>query len=246
MRALGKHSLPQAFTANGEHYRLLTVLKHDFFAATGVYRDRHGQRAVLKVSRSADFAGVPLAWLGRWLCRRELHFYRKLWSLPDVPRLLATYGRNGFVLEFVQGRPLSDSATVPDGFFDRLFALSRALHERGIAYVDANKTQNILVGDDGLPHLVDFQISWDLERVGNCWLTRWVMRRLQADDFYHLLKHKRRLCPQDLTREERDCLERKSALIRLHRFIFKPYFRLRRCTLQRLRATGRLLPEGSK
>ena len=38
----------------------------------------------------------------------------------------------------------------------------------------------------------------------------------------------------------------KSAFIRAHRFVTKPYFLIRRRTFKRLRDSGQLLPEGSK
>ena len=77
-------------------------------------------------------------------------------------------------------------------------------------------------------------------------MKRWWLRRLQQEDFYHVLKHKRRIRPGDMTPDETERAARRSALIRLHRFVFKPYFMLRRRTFKRLRDTGRLLPEGSK
>src|SRR5258707_12335587 len=90
-----------------------------------------------------------------------MRFYRKLQDLPNIPRLLGTVGDTGFVHEFVAGRPLASERPVPDGFFDRLVDSLAELHRRGIAYVDTNKPENILLGDDGQPHLIDFQISWD-------------------------------------------------------------------------------------
>ena len=246
MRALGKAGLPRQFTLNGTTYRLSRAVKHDFFAATAFYRDDAGNQVVLKASRTGDFAGVPLLWLGNWLCRREMRFYNKLADLPNVPRVLGTVGPTGFVHEFVPGRPLEKDKPVPDGFFNELRDLLEELHRRRLAYVDTNKPQNILLGDDGRPHLIDFQISWDLEDFGDWWLNRWVLSRLQHEDLYHVLKHKRRIRPDEMTAEEHDRATQKSALIRLHRFVFKPWFAIRRRTFKRLRDTGRLLPEGSK
>jgi hypothetical protein len=249
MRALGKAGLPREFTLNGTTYFLTRTVKHDFFAATAFYRDGTGNTVVLKGSRTGDFAGVPLLWLGRWLCRREMRFYAKLADVPNVPRVLGTVGPTGFVHAFVPGRPLEKHVPVPDGFFTELQNLLAELHRRGLAYVDTNKPQNILLGDDGRPHLIDFQISWDGETFdipGLRTLNRWLLRRLQDEDFYHVLKHKRHMRPDEMTADETERATRKSALIRLHRFLFKPYFALRRRTFKRLRETGRLMPEGSK
>ena len=246
MRALGRAGMPGAIVVNDVRYDLARAVKHDFFAATGFYEDGRGRRVVLKMSRTQEFAGVPLRWLGRRLCRRELSFYSKLNDLRAVPKVLATVGDTGFVLEYVPGTPFSTLPRVSDGFFDELQALFRMLHQRGLAYVDADKSQNILAGDDGRPHLIDFQISFDVESPRRFWMTEIVLTLLQRSDVYHLLKHKARLRPDQLSAAERRILERRSWPIRLHRFLLKPYFGLRRRTFQRLRETGRLLPEGSK
>lgn len=245
MRALGKAGPPETFTLDGTTYRFRRTMKHDFFAATACYANDSGRQVVLKVSRTIDFAGVPLLWVGRWLCRREVHFYEKLADVPNVPKVLGTVGPTGFVHEYVPGRPLEKDRPVPERFFERLLELLEELHRRGIAYVDTNKPQNILVGDDGRPHLIDFQISYDVARAGR-WVPRqWLLRRLQQEDVYHVLKHRRRMQPEGMTRGERERSTRQSALIRLHRFATRPYFLLRRRTFKRLRDTGRLLPEGA-
>ena len=252
MRALGKTGLPASFTIDGTTYRLTQTVKHDFFAATGFYATDAGRKAVLKMGRTEEFAGFPLDWLGKWLCGREMRFYTKLADLPNVPAVLGTVGRTGFVHAYVEGRPLSKDRPVPDGFFDRLRELFEELHRRDVANVDTNKPENILLGDDGLPHLIDFQISSDLTeplplpvRMPRG-VARWWLRRMQRADLYHVLKHKRRLRKDEMTPEEVEQAQRKGTLIRLHRVVFKPYFLLRRRTFKRLRETGRLLPEGSK
>jgi predicted Ser/Thr protein kinase len=237
MRALGRSGLPGSFEIDGNTYGLMKSVKHDFFAATGFYTDDAGKKVVLKMERTACFLKLPMRWIGRALCRREMRFYGKLQDLPNVPRLLGMVGDTGFVHEYVEGRPLAKGKPVPDGFFQRLQELLAELHRRGIAYVDTNKPENILLGDDGLPHLIDFQISWD---------SPFLRRRLQREDFYHILKHKKRLRPDELTEEELARVNHISWMIRLHRAITKPYFFVRRRMFRRLRETGRLLPEGSK
>jgi hypothetical protein len=250
LRALGRRELPQQFTLNSIPYHLTRPIKHDFFAATAFYAtddvSTPHREVVLKAGRTEPFAGVPLKWLGRWLCWREMRFYTRAADIKNVPALLGTVGETGFVHAFVPGRPLSKDRPVPDHFFDRLRELIAELHRRDIAYVDANKPENILLGDDELPHLIDFQISWDLFELGNNFLNRWWLRRLQRADIYHVLKHKKRLRPDETTEDERRVVERRSTLIRVHRFITKPYFKLRRRTFKRLRDTGQLFPEGSK
>jgi hypothetical protein len=247
LRALGKSDLPLTFTVDGTTYRRERTIKHDFFAATGFYLSPDNVRVVLKMGRTQDYAGLPLAWLGRWLCDREVRFYTRCADLPNVPKVIGRVGRTGFVHAYVEGRPLSKDHPIPDTFFDDLFALLRTIHARDIAYVDTNKPQNILQGDDGRPHLIDFQISFDLHDFGgDNFLTRAILRRMQKEDRYHLLKHKRKLRPDLMTDVERAEAAHVSRFIKLHRFLTKPYFLIRRRTFKRLRATGQIAPEGSK
>ena len=246
MRALGRRDLPPTISVAGKNYRHQKTIKHDFFAATGFYVDDDGTRVVLKVGRVNDYCGFPCIGIGRWLCRRETRIYNALSDLPNVPAVLAKIGPTGFVHEYVPGRPLGEVLPVPDGFFDELVKLLGELHRRQIAYADTNKPQNILLGEDGKPHLIDFQISYDLHDFGNNLINRFVLHRLQREDIYHVLKHKRRMRPDELTDAEREAVNKVSWAIRLHRFISKPYFKFRRRTFRRLRETGQLLPEGSK
>jgi hypothetical protein len=246
MRALGRSNLPETITLDGVAWRHRQTHKHDFWAVTGFYQNDRGERAVLKMGRTEPFAGLPLEFIGRFLCRREIRFYNALRELPNVPPILGTVGATGFLHAYVEGHPLSKDRPVPDRFFDDLERLISDIHARRIAYVDANKPENILLGDDGRPHLIDFQISWDLHELGDNRLTRWFLRRLKRADIYHVLKHKKRMRPDELSEDERRIVAARSTLIRVHRIVTWPYFKLRRSTFKRLRASGRLLPEGSK
>ena len=206
--------------------------------------DRAFRRAVLKAYRTARFAGAPLRWLGRWQCRREVGFYRQLAGLPCVPALLGLVGDTAYLRAFVPGHPLSRERPVPVGFWPRLETAMREVHGHGVAYVDSNKPENVLVGDDGHPYLIDFQIAWGGGR-GNHALARWWLGRLQREDLYHVLKHKRRFDRNSMTPEELARVRRRSLLIRAHRVANRPYLIVRRRLFRWLRRTGRVLPSGS-
>lgn len=229
--------MPQAVTCRGRRYEHVETFKHDFFAATGLYRGSDGL-AVLKMGRESDFMSFPLSWIGRFLVRREAAMYERVEDLPGIPAYLGKLdGDRGFLHAFVPGHPMERHEPVGDAFFDELLGLVRALHARHIAYVDMNKRQNVLVGDDGRPHLIDFQISLFLPPRGVWRLSpfRWLLARFQHGDWYHCLKHKRRLRPDLLTPAQRAEVERLSAWIRLHRVVARPLTQLRRRILQRIR-----------
>ena len=246
MRALGRAEPPLQFLLADKNYVRTRVVKHDFWAATAFYDCQDGSRAVAKINRLEPFFGIHLAWIGRWLCRREVRVYRALGDLPNVPELLGTIGSTGFVHAFVPGRPLARREWVSDEFFPELRSAIAEIHRRNIAHVDANKRENILLGDDGRPHLIDFQISFDLHELGDWFVPRGILRQLQAADQYHLSKHQRRLRPDQLTPEQARVANHLGVVTRVHRFLGRPYFAVRRPLMKRLRSAGVLLPEGSK
>ncbi len=224
----------------------MKTFKHDFFAATGLYRGPDGL-AVLKLGRRGGFLGFPLAWIGEFLASREAAMYRRVQHLPNVPRYIGRVGANGFLHAYVPGRPLRRDDVPPDGFFPELESLLAQLHARDIAYVDLNKRENILLGDDGRPYLIDFQISVYLPRrgVGRLPPLRWLLARFQHADEYHCLKHKRRARPDQLTDEQRRNATRISPWIALHRFVARPLTQLRRRVLARLRRSESATVAGS-
>jgi hypothetical protein len=236
LRALGRGTLPETVAVNGRTYVLEQTVKHDFYAATGIYASAAGERVVFKVNRTTAVAGLPMRWLGRALRNREVRFYQRLSGLPCVTRLCAIDGQTGFVHTFAAGRPLSAVAVVPDGFFDRLREAMEAVHARGVLYVDSHKQQNFIVGDGGEPWLIDFQISLD-----GRFLPRWVRRQLQQLDVYHVLKHKSRLRPDELRPEEARIVEVKPLLSRIHRVYSTPYQKLLAWVFHKLEARGRVV-----
>jgi hypothetical protein len=245
MRALGRENLPARLEFSGRTLRWLATVKHDFWAATGFYEDDAGDRAVLKIYRTTRFAGAPLRWLGRWQCGREVAFYRHLTGLACVPALLDRISDTAYLRRFVAGHPLSREHAVPEEFWPRLDGAMREVHGRGVAYVDSNKPENILVGDDGYPYLIDFQIAWRCGPGGGYALGRWWLARLQREDLYHVLKHKRRFARESMTPIELASVRQRSFLIRAHRAINTPYRIVRRLLFRWLHRTGRVLSSGS-
>jgi hypothetical protein len=230
-RALGRGEPPDRVEIAGKHYKLVRVFKHDSWAATALYAGA-GKEVVCKFNRIQPIGPMPMRWLGRFLARREADLLCRLGDLPNIPRWSGVVSVNGRVLpnavahDFIPGHPLGDHERVDDRFFPTLRALLATMHRRGIAYVDLHKRENILVGADGQPYLIDFQIGlavpdwWPAnhEMVGA------VVRLAQHNDTYHLNKHVTR-CRPDLRPPGPKI---RPWTIRLHRMIGRPFRRLRR------------------
>ena len=240
---------PERIALAGGSYRLTKVFKHDFFAATCLYEldaAASGEtfaKIVVKFGRRQDFCGLPLAWIGKFLRDREEAIYVALAGLNGIPRWAGAIGLSDYAIEYIEGKPLDHLEKPQAGFFDELAEIFRSIHARGVAYCDTNKRSNILVGPDGRPYLVDYQLAIrrrdDLPRpVRAVWNA--VVGYMMRKDFYHLYKHKRRMAPDELRPEEEPLSRPQGLLVNLHRKLTKPYRRLRRAFLSRQYRNGKL------
>lgn len=159
-------------------------------------------------------AGVPVAirrvacgsslWLSgvvaRRLMARERAALRALEGLACVPQVderaplvaLASLdgtipsARDVLVRSWIAGVPLHEATELPRDFFDHLDALVHAIHARGVCHNDLHKEQNVLVGADGRPCLVDFQLASVHRTRERVFATR------AREDLRHVEKHRRR------------------------------------------------------
>lgn len=268
--ACGFDGVPTEIDCLGNSYVLERVLKHDFLAATALYRQatwrghpalashRHlagGEEAsaarlhdaphhvICKIGRQMHFCLLPLNWLGRLVTHVEVSHLRRCEGVPEVPTVLARPRPNVYTYEYIEGTSLAEKPALPADFFDRLLAAVRAIHARNVIHFDLHKPGNILIDSTGKPHVIDFQLSMHIG--GRALLSKRLSRRLrrwlQSYDIYHVCKHKRRLRPDLLTEDEERLSRNRSLPLRLHRAIAKPYKRIRRTCLRYLHAKGILI-----
>lgn len=160
--------------------QVVQVLKQDVFGRIELVRVG-GELAVRRVARGA-FPGAGL--VARVLLRRERRALGVLQGLAGVARVLATQGDDELLRSFVPGTPLCLAAALPRDYFERLEELVRALHERGVCHNDLHKEGNVLVGEDGYPALVDFQLASVHARRGRSFAVR------AREDLRHVWKHR--------------------------------------------------------
>jgi hypothetical protein len=237
--ALGRAELPGEVEAEGVTYKFVKLFKHDFFAATALYESvgasgGTGELAVLKIQRTYPLYGFPMKWLGRKVANHEIRVYEKLQGVRGIPEFLGRVGATGFLHAFIPGTDLHSDLPLTPGFFAELEALFAALHERHIAYVDSNKRENILYGEDGRPWLIDFQISFHAKKgERDNFLAKLILRKFVKADWYHYYKHKTRLLPAACSAEDFAKARKRGLLHRLHRLIARPIIVVRRKFLSR-------------
>lgn len=263
-RALGRDDPPPRITVDGCDYERVTIFKHDSWAATALYvaaghhvDDAHppsapanpvADRIVCKFNRRQPIGPLPARWIGRRLARRERAMLARLHDVDQIPPALGDVfvdgerQRHAAARRFIEGRPMRRDEWISDDFVEQLRSLVAAMHRRDIAYVDLHKHENVIVGDDGRPHLVDFQVGFMLPP--RFWArrgpARWLLRWLQRLDEYHWAKHVVRGQPQRLSDPHWRRLAQPPLLIRLHRLVAVPFRKFRRGLLVKLgvRAPG--------
>jgi len=239
LTALGREPLPSHIEWSREQHRLERVFKNDFFAVTALYVGE-SRKVVLKIGRRASFFGIPLRWIGRFLAAKERSALLSLQDIEGIPRCLGGWRDTGLVREYVEGHALARREHVPDDFHARLRALIHAIHQRGMAFVDLEKPSNVIVGDDGRPYLVDFQICWRLPRKwgGELLPARWIRRFFQRGDLYHLTKLQRRTRPDQMTPEALADSYRKPWYVRAYTVLTRPFTLSRRAVLNLVAPRG--------
>ncbi|HBC85529.1 MAG TPA: hypothetical protein DCZ94_01105 [Lentisphaeria bacterium] len=241
--ALLGREIPSEFEAEGRKWRKLKAFKHDFFAATGLYESEKCEKAVLKIFRPYSYYGIPYGLLSRWQAAHEEKIYKRLQDTGNVPKWIGRYGRTGIIHQYVPGTDLSYDAKLKDDFFEELEKLLKMMHGRGMAYLDTNKPDNILIGEDGRPYLIDFQITW-IQPFFPLNLLAWPLFSIfKNSDIYHLKKHYRKCFPGRISDEEFEKM--RPWYIRLHRMIATPVRRRRRDYLRKVEKEAGHHPEGA-
>lgn len=245
-RALGKNDPPPEVVIADRTYRRSDIFKHDSWAATARYRGTD-KDIVCKFNRIQPILGLPMSWLGCRLAHREARALHRLDGVKGIPPARGPIffeGRrlpNAVAHDYVPGHPLGSNEKVNDDFFPTLIRLLQIVHREGMAYVDLHKRENILVGEDGKPYLIDFQVCfgpWGKSIERNP-ILKTVVRLLQQGDLYHLAKHVKHHRPDQiaLLGPEGD---RRPWWIKAHRCVGVPLRGLRRSLLVALgvRAKG--------
>jgi predicted Ser/Thr protein kinase len=165
--------------------------------------------------------------------KREQRVYEKLRHIEGVPRSYGLIDGQYLVLQHVEGKSLRDAeSSLSDRtrFYDDLRATIEAIHRAGVAHGDLKRKDNILVGPEERPYVIDFGIA-RLEEDGTSWWSRWLYDWFKQSDYNAWVKLKYRRRFGDLSPADRE-IYRPLLLERIARAIRIPAERL---TLRRLR-----------
>jgi tRNA A-37 threonylcarbamoyl transferase component Bud32 len=183
--------------------------------ATTTYRKAHGSRPdVLLIRIDGDEAVLKDythsdTWFRRLIAPllviREVRSLKKLDGVTGVPRLYHVYNRLSFLVESVNGIAASQMKkdTLDNAFFERMNKVLDDVHEKGVTHCDLRSAGNTLITEDHQPWLVDFVASIHQSSRWNI-IGRWIFEQFVDADYGAVLKLKKRLAPEHLTKKEID------------------------------------------
>jgi len=179
-------------------WQVREVLKRDAFGRVERLEDESGASLLRRVACGGGMPGSGL--VARYLQRRERAALIALEGVQGVPRVVEEESALRAVAageppprlvelslrEWVVGAPLHRAELLPADFFDHLDRLVESLHARGVCHNDLHKEMNVIVGCDGFPWLIDFQLASLHPGRGRSFRAR------VRDDLRHVQKHRRR------------------------------------------------------
>jgi hypothetical protein len=141
--------------------------------------------------------------------RREARALRQLQGVRGVPEFFARPTSDALLMGHLSGVSVREfkRGTLPAAYFDKLYLLVEAIHDRGVAHCDLRSGGNMLVGPNGEPYIVDFVANF---RRGWRWnpLTKWMYDTLCEADRTAVARLKRKHAPALLTSAELAALKR--------------------------------------
>lgn len=246
LRALGKLDPPLRILVEGQDYERIDTCKHDSWAATAIYQSlQTGEKIVCKFNRQQAIFGIPMKWLGRFLARREGRFYQLFSDVSYIPNGCDQVYVDGKLCNhavahcYIEGHPLGIQEYIPDEFFPKLQTLLNQVHQRGVAYVDLHKRENIIIGQDGNPYLIDFQVAFSIRASNRNRICRWFLSQIQAADHYHLMKHQVYYRPDLYGSDIKAAVKLRPWWLNIHRSIAPMLRAMRRRLLTVLRIRNR-------
>ncbi len=199
--------VPQQPSISG--FRRAATLKSDVFSTIdrGFWVD--GARELPAIRRDISTARWWAKPLADHFGRREAKALAQVKGIAGAPQLLDA-DRAAIVRSFIEGLPLQMAKPYGNAaFFRDARRLLREMRLRGVCHNDLAKEPNWLVTPDGRAAVTDFQLATVHKRRGRLY------RLLAHEDLRHLLKHKRKFCPDLITASERRVLKRRSLPARI-------------------------------
>jgi hypothetical protein len=165
--------------------------------------EENGMKAVVKDFSLNGFLFRSIA--GKFLVWREKKAYQKLQGIRGIPVFYGAVKGPALLIEEIPGRKLNavhQTMGIPRQFYSDLRLLLEAVHNAGLAHCDLKREPNIIVGDDGMPYIVDWSASISKSEFGIFPLSL-IFKRFVRDDLNAIIKLKLKYNPELVSPEEK-------------------------------------------
>lgn len=115
---------------------------------------RERPHEIIKMVRTSD-KQLTGTWTPEQLVDREVRALERLKGIDGVPQFIAREADDTFSMSEMQGADVSSTEGVDPAYFERLRALVKEIHGRGVYRFGQNK-RDYLVLPDGSPGVIDF------------------------------------------------------------------------------------------
>jgi hypothetical protein len=165
--------------------------------------EEDGKRAVVKDFSVNGFIYRNIA--GRFLVWREKKAYEKLEGIKGVPVFYGSIDGQALIMQEIDGRGIGTvhkTTGIPEKFYSDLHDLLQTIHAAGLAHCDLKRSPNIIMGNDGMPYLIDWSAAISASEFGFFPLSV-IFKRFVRDDFNSIIKLKLKFNPEMVSSEEK-------------------------------------------
>ncbi|MEW5693407.1 MAG: RIO1 family regulatory kinase/ATPase [Candidatus Hydrogenedentota bacterium] len=145
-----------------------------------------------------------------WLVlNREYKILKRLKNIQGIPEIIDF---NDFQLleTYIPGKSFAtlyiEKKSLPASVFNIIYKIVDEIHKRRIVHLDLRLSSNYLLGDDGLPYILDFNTCLyipHLPIIGNL-----ILNLLKKIDYSGIIKMKYEFCPDAITEKEKILFQR--------------------------------------
>jgi len=122
-------------------------------------------------------------------------------STAGIPKLIEVLDKDRYLIEYIEGFPLSEKREFPyPDFFERLTQVIASMHACGVAHGDL-RNKNIMVGPNIQPYVIDLTTAW-----WDSWWRRPLFLFYKRLDLRRLARTKEKYTPENLTDAEKKML----------------------------------------
>jgi len=157
--------------------------------------------------------------MGRRTQNREIMIYKLLKGIRGVPEYKGSIDKDAFAVEFIDGTPLSRAIDTKllTLALENLAKVIESIHARKVVHLDLKQKRNVLVRDDGVVAVIDFQSALAL---GDSVFGKLLFSRLKNRDIAGLLKFKWKYAPNLLSAKEQIRYKREMFFAKLWPFTY--------------------------